>query len=151
MNHVIDSFRTRALDLAERVAWLPALAMRVALGVTFVRTGWGKLHDLESLARYFDSLGIPAAAVQAPVVAAVELVGGALLLAGFATRIVALLLAGVMAVALYTAIWPAAGGVPGLLRSLELIYLVTLLHLAAHGAGAVSVDRLVPVSEGANP
>ncbi|MBA3540929.1 MAG: formate dehydrogenase accessory sulfurtransferase FdhD, partial [Deltaproteobacteria bacterium] len=46
--------------------------------VTFATTGWGKLGNLEAVTRYFDSLGIPAANVQAPMVAALELVRGLL-------------------------------------------------------------------------
>jgi len=139
----IATLRDRALGLADRLRWLPALAMRTAVGVTFIGTGWGKLHHLDNLVTYFDTLGIPAAGVQAPMVATIELVGGALILAGLATRIAALLLTGVMAVAIYTAIWPAADGVVSLLGTVEVIYLASFLHLAANGAGAASLDRLI--------
>lgn len=126
-----------------RVRWAPGLAMRVVLGVTFVGAGWGKLHNLEQVTAFFASLGIPAAAVQAPAIAALELVGGALLLVGLGTRIAAALLAGVMAVAILTAVAPAADGLVALLGTVEVIYLAAFLHLAVHGAGAVSLDRIV--------
>ncbi|MDQ3339023.1 MAG: DoxX family protein [Myxococcota bacterium] len=132
----------RAVALARRVAFLPPLVLRVVLGVTFAMTGWGKLHNLDAITRYFESLGIPSASVQAPLVAALELVGGVLVLLGLGTRVVSLLLAVVMAVALYTAIWPNVAGVRELLGSIEAAYLAAFLYLAAHGAGAVSVDHL---------
>ncbi len=132
----------RAVALARRVGFLPPLVLRVVLGVTFAVTGWGKLGNLEAVTRYFDSLGIPAANVQAPMVAALELVGGVLILVGLGTRVVSLLLACVMAVALYTAIWPNAAGVRELLGSIEAAYLAAFLYLAAHGAGAASVDHV---------
>jgi len=129
--------------VTERVRWAPGLAIRVALGVTFISTGWGKLHNLEGFTAFFESLGIPAAGVQAPMVATIEFVGGAMVLAGLATRVAAALLAGVMAVAIFTAVWPGADGVVALLGSLEVIYLAAFFHLAVHGAGAVSLDRVV--------
>ena len=133
---------SRAVTLARRIAWLPPLALRVVLGVTFATTGWGKLGNLDAVTRYFESLGIPGASVQAPMVAALELAGGVLLLLGLGTRIASLLLACVMAVALATAIWPSVAGVRELLGSIEAVYLAALLYLAAHGAGAVSIDKV---------
>lgn len=124
---------------------MPPLVLRVVLGVTFLTTGWGKLGNLDAITAYFDSLGIPGASVQAPFVAALELAGGILLLAGLGTRVVSLLLAGVMAVALATAIWPNVSGVRELLGTIEAVYLAAFLYLAVYGAGAVSIDQLLPV------
>lgn len=125
-----------------RFAWFPPLVLRIVLGVTFATTGWGKLGNLDAVTRYFDSLGIPGASVQAPMVAALELAAGVLILLGLGTRVASLLLAAVMAVALATAIWPSVAGVRELLGSIEAAYLAALLYLAAHGAGAVSVDHV---------
>ena len=98
----------RLLSLAARLGWLPPLLARVVLGVVFLRTGWGKLHSLDSVAQFFASLGIPAPALQAAIVAVVETVGGALLLAGLGARLAALPLAATMIVATATAQWPQA-------------------------------------------
>jgi putative oxidoreductase len=96
--------------------------------------------------RYFESLGIPGAGVQAPMVSAIELVGGALVLVGLGTRFAAALLAGVMAVATATAIWPQSDGVVAFLGSLEVVYLFVLAHLVIHGAGAASLDHVIAPS-----
>ena len=141
-NTSLGRWWNRGVSTARRVAFLPPLVLRVVLGVTFMSSGWGKLHNLDAITRYFESLGIPAAGVQAPFVASLEFVGGILLLAGLGTRVASLLLAGVMAVALYTAIWPNVAGVRELLGSIEAVYLAAFLYLAAHGAGAVSADQL---------
>ena len=133
---------SRGATYARRVAFLPPLVLRIVLGVTFLSAGWGKLHNLDAITRFFESLGIPAAGVQAPFVAGAEFLGGILILVGLGTRVAALLLAGVMAVALYTAIWPGVAGVRELLSSIEAVYLAAFLYLAAHGAGAVSVDHV---------
>src|SRR5882672_10449969 len=95
--------RLLAEDVTRRLAWLPPALARLALGVVFVQTGWGKLHSLDQVTAFFQSLGIPGAAVQAPFVAGVEFVGGLLLIAGLATRLAAVPLAGTMVVAILTA------------------------------------------------
>ena len=130
------------LGAVRRLAWVPPLALRIVLGVTFLTTGWGKLHNLDAVTRYFDSLGIPGASIQAPFVAFVEFAAGLLVLVGAGTRVAALLLAAVMAVALATAIGPNAASLRDLLGTIEAVYLAALLYLAAHGAGAVSVDQV---------
>lgn len=137
---------------SHHMQWLPPLLARVVLGVTFTLTGWGKLHNLEQVTRFFDSLGIPAVSVQAPLVAVVEFVGGILVLVGLGTRIAALLLSAVMAVAIATAIWPKQN-LTETLGSIEAIYLAGLVYLTIGGAGALSVDQLatrfVPALRGA--
>ncbi len=143
LSTALVTFQDRTTAATRRVDWLPPLLIRGVLGVTFVLSGWGKLHNLDNVIQYFQSLGIPAAGVQAPLVATLELVGGILLIAGLATRVAAALLTAVMAVAIYTAIWPKAAGFTDVLGSIEAIYLVTFVYLAVHGAGAVSVDHLV--------
>ena len=134
---------TRAwTDRASRgLAWLPPLLARVVLGVTFILTGWGKLHDLEQVTRFFESLGIPAPGVQAPFVAGVEFFGGILVLAGLGTRLAAVLLSAVMGVAIATAIWPKQSFTE-VLGSIEASYLAGFLYLMIGGGGAVSLDRL---------
>jgi putative oxidoreductase len=137
------SLIARIDSLSDRVRWLPGLLLRLVLGVTFVKTGWGKLHHLDNVEQYFRSLHIPAPGIQAPMIATIEFVGGLLLIAGLATRIVAALLVGVMAVAIYTAIWPDADGVTAVLGGIEAIYLAAFVHLAVNGGGAASLDRLL--------
>lgn len=134
---------SRVRSLVDDVRWLPPLVLRVVLGVTFLLTGWGKLHKLEQVEAYFASLHIPAPGFHAPAIAMIEFVGGILLLAGLGTRVVSVLLFGTMAVAIYTAIWPDADGITAVLGGIEAIYLAAFVQLAVTGAGAVSLDRLI--------
>lgn len=129
--------------LADRLSWVGPLALRLIIGVSFAITGWGKLHNLDNLTRFFDSLGIPAAALQAPMVATLEFVGGLLLVLGLGTRVAAALLSGVMGVAILTAIAPSADGLGGILGSIEAMYLAVFVYLAACGGGPASLDRLL--------
>ena len=143
MSATVLGLADRALRLSSRLSWLPPLAVRLVLGLVFLRTGWGKLHSLDSVEQFFASLGIPAPGVHAVLVGAVELVGGALLLAGLGTRLAALALAGTMAVAIVTAIAPQAGSLLDLTATVELAYLAMLAGLIVTGAGALSLDHRV--------
>src|SRR5258705_359728 len=70
----------RALE--HRLRWLPPTLARVTLGWIFVQSGWGKLHHLDQVVKFFTDLGIPAPQIQAPFAAGTELVCGALAGAG---------------------------------------------------------------------
>lgn len=113
------------------------------IGAAFVQTGWAKLHNLEGFTAFFTQLGIPLPHLQAPLVAGIEFVGGALLVLGLGTRIAAALLSGVMLVAIATAIWPGLTSWKEVLGTVEAIYFSTFVYLALHGAGAISLDHLV--------
>lgn len=131
----------RAIE--RRLAWLPALVARVTVGWVFVQSGWGKLHNLDRVVEFFAGLGIPAPQLQAPLAAGTELVCGALLLAGLATRAAALPLVVVMVVALRTALADQIGGLGDLFALAEFCYVVMLLGLAVSGAGPVSLDASI--------
>lgn len=116
------------------------LVLRLVVGVTFLLHGVDKLGDLSDTEAFFASLGIPAAGVMAPFVGVTETLGGLLLIAGFATPVAGVALAGDMAVAGVTAhidhgFFAADGGV-------ELVLLLggASLALALTGAGRFSAD-----------
>lgn len=77
--------------------------LRVVLGIVFVYHGAGKLFsDMAQTAGFFASLGIPAPAATAWLVALVEFLGGLALILGFFARPAAALLVPVMAGAILT-------------------------------------------------
>jgi putative oxidoreductase len=78
------------------------LVLRLVVGVTFLLHGVDKLGDLSGTEELFASLEIPAAGLVAPFVAVVETAGGLLLIAGLATPLAGVALAGDMFVALVT-------------------------------------------------
>lgn len=126
-----------------RLEWLPLAAARLTLGWVFLQSGWGKLHDLESVTQFFVSLGVPFAAIQAPMVAGLEFGGGLLLLLGLGTRLAALPLVGVMLVAIRTALWDDIHALSDLFGLAEFGYVVLLSALVVFGAGSLSLDALV--------
>lgn len=143
---VIESVRTlsaRAGTSTRRAAFLAPLLARLTVGVAFAESGWGKVHNLESVAAYFAELGIPAPAFQATFVSYVELICGSLVLLGLGTRLAALPLIGTMVVALITAKASDIAGFSDLIGTIEFCYAVLCAWLALAGAGAVSLDHAI--------
>jgi putative oxidoreductase len=127
-------------SIAEKLCWLPALVSRLTLGFIFIQSGWGKITHLDRVVEFFMSLGIPAARLQAPFVAGVELVCGILVLVGLFTRLAALPLIGTMVVAILTARIHDVQQVADFLSLPEYLFIVLLLWLAIKGAGKASLD-----------
>jgi putative oxidoreductase len=134
--------RRLVLSTAERLAFLPPLLTRVAIGVVFTGTGWGKLHNLDKITAFFTDLGIPAPGFNAVLASSAELVCGVLILVGLLTRIAAIPLIVVMLVAIVTAKRGDIGGLSDLLGFVETLYIVLLAWLATAGPGPVSLDRV---------
>jgi putative oxidoreductase len=127
----------------DRVAWVGPLLARVTLAGVFIPSGWGKLHDLGKVASYFEELQIPAPHFNAFLVASTELVGGILVLVGFATRVASLPLAFTMLIAILTAKRAEIHGFTSLVAFDEFAYLTMFLWLAVAGAGRASLDHLL--------
>src|SRR6266853_3649618 len=66
------------------------LAVRLYWGWQFMQTGWGKLTDIGKVIGFFTDLGIPAPALTASFVSALEFGGGLLLVLGLGSRLIAL-------------------------------------------------------------
>lgn len=119
------------------------LVLRVVVGAIFAAHGAQKIFEytLPGTIGSFAGMGIPLPEIAAPVVAFVELVGGILLIAGFFTRPVGILLAIDMAVALVAVhlpagLWVGEGG-----YEFVAVLGVAALSLAFTGAGKFSLDR----------
>jgi putative oxidoreductase len=138
----IERSRDLGLRAARSVAWIAPTLARLTLGVVFVQSGWGKLHELGKVAGYFTELHIPAPAFNATLVATIELVCGALLLVGFLTRVAAVPLVVSMLVAILTAKRDELADWTDFFGLLEWSYVVLLGWLAVTGAGPISVDSL---------
>jgi putative oxidoreductase len=135
--------RQRLLVFVDRLGWFPPLLARVAVGLVFVQTGWGKLQDLDKVTAFFTQLHIPAPAFQARLVAGTELVGGSLLMLGLLARLASLPLAFSMIVAILTAKREALDGIGSLFGFEEFTYIVVFLWIAIAGPGPVALDRLL--------
>lgn len=78
------------------MAWIAAIVGRLCLAVLFVFAGIGKLADLAGTAQYITSMTTLPGSLAAPT-GIFEIVAGLLLALGFMTRLVAIVLAGFVA------------------------------------------------------
>ncbi|MBI5505173.1 MAG: DoxX family protein [Deltaproteobacteria bacterium] len=120
------------------------LALRCLYGGLFAQTGWGKLMNFERTTGFFESLGLPAPALMAALVATTELTGGILLALGAGARVAAAALATVMITAFATAhAEEAFASVTAFTEQPPFPFLVATLIVAAFGAGRISIDGWV--------
>jgi putative oxidoreductase len=119
------------------------LVARVIVGVVLIAHGWQKFftYGIGGTIQGFEGMGVPVSAVSAVYAAVVELVGGALLVAGAATALVGVLvvldmLGAALLVHIGNGVFVSEGG-------WELVGVIgaAALALAAVGAGRYSVDH----------
>jgi len=122
-----------------------ALAGRLLLAALFLPAGIGKLTGFAGTVGYISSVGLPLPTVAAAMALVVEIVGSLALIAGFGTRLAALVLALFTLVASF--FFHAYWGVPAdqafvqqLLFFKNIAVVGGLFVLVAHGAGAWSLD-----------
>ena len=68
MSRILDMFVslwTLATRMGNAFSWVSPTLARLAVGMVFFQSGWGKLHDLAKVTDYFTELGLPAPAFQA--------------------------------------------------------------------------------------
>ncbi len=133
--------------------WLPVLLARVSIGVFFCISGGYKLFVLENRERMLETItqtGIPFPEFNAIFVSSVEFIGGGLLALGLLSSVWALMLTGVMVVAVWTV---GLGTIPDGLSSLawlsyflylpEVLYILIFIWLIISGPGKISIDYLL--------
>lgn len=99
IEHLHDRFFNAVNDLQSPFL----LFVRVYWGWQLAQSGWGKLHNLSSVADFFLSLNLPFPSQTALFVSCVEFFGGILLALGLLSRMTALVLTINMFVAYVTA------------------------------------------------
>jgi len=125
----------------ESTAPYASLVGRLLIAALFVLSGWGKIGGYAATQGYMHSAGVPGGVL--PLVILLELGGGIAIVAGFYTRLVALLLAGfcILAALLFHA------GSADMMQQIMFLKNLGLaggfLFLVANGAGRLSVDHLV--------
>ena len=129
---------------------LALLMTRVAVGICFMIHAFGKLGwvgsgSMDGFASWLADLGVPMPAVQARMAMLSELVGGACLALGFATRPAAIALIGTMLVAGIVghrgAGYLITNEPPGAEYTINLAVICGLFLLI--GPGAISIDALL--------
>jgi putative oxidoreductase len=143
----LDAFAARSYDTL-------LLAGRLALGAIFVLSGYLKLMGLTAFSASLAARGVPAEWFWGPVGAAVEFVGGILILLGLGTRYAALLmiLFVIVATGISHRFWEFAD--PQQFRTQQSQFFKNLsiiggfLVLFATGGGRFSIDSFWPRRKG---
>jgi putative oxidoreductase len=117
---------------------LAAFTCRLAAGWVFIAFGAGKFTSHGSEVRSFRDYGLPAPDAFVYAIGVIEVVGGVLLIAGLATRVAALVLAGDMVGAIVL-----DGVIEGAALSLTLApaLLLVMLFLIRTGPGSHAIDH----------
>jgi putative oxidoreductase len=128
------------------------LAVRLYWGWQFMQTGWGKLIDINKVIGFFTELGIPAPALNAYFVSALEFAGGALLILGLGSRFIALPLVADMVVAYMTAdrdaLFSIFSNPDKFTAAAPYTFLIASLIVLIFGPGKLSADALLAARSG---
>ncbi len=124
------------------------LVVRVYWGYQFAIEGWNKLTHIQKPLEYVSSLGIPLPAFNAWLVSFVELIGGALLILGLGSRLVALALSVDMTVAYIAADRETLKSIlssdpSDFFKAAEFSFLCAALVVLFFGPGKFSLDYLI--------
>lgn len=119
------------------------LLARLTVAYGFYEPAMKKWSDIQSIAGWFDSMGIPLATFNAYMVASTELLGVVLLTLGLFTRLISIPLMIIMLVAIFTVhiSHGFAAGDNGF--EIPLYYMLFLALFASYGAGKISLDHLL--------
>ena len=121
---------------------------RVALGVLFLQSGFGKLTSLAGFAAGLEGMGVPMAYPMALIGAAVEFLGGLALVVGAWTWLSSLALVAFTVVATllahrYWAVPPEQQGMQQIQFMKNLAVIGGLLVLAVAGPGRYAIDAML--------
>ncbi|WP_447938116.1 DoxX family protein [Pseudoxanthomonas mexicana] len=133
----------RALAFLDDQAWIGPLLVRLVFGYFWLETGWAKLHNLAFFTERFIEWGIPLPALSAAVCAGTELVGGALIMLGLATRLAMLPMIFNMLVALAVVVLPGISTLDEFVELDEVLYVTVFAWLLFAGPGRASLDHLI--------
>ena len=122
------------------------LAARILLAQLFIISGIGKIGHFAGTAAYMAGMGLPMANVLLALTIALEVGGGALLIAGWQTRWLATAFCGftLLATFIFHPFWNTdPAGVTSQLNNFMKNFAIMggMLYVMAYGAGPLSLDR----------
>jgi putative oxidoreductase len=129
--------------LSEYLKSLSLLFARLLVAYGFYEPAMMKWNDINSVAEWFGSMGIPFPTLNAYMAASTEISGVVLLTLGLFTRVISVPLIIIMIVAIVTVHLHNgfSAGENGF--EIPLYYMAFLLIFFSHGAGKFSLDRLI--------
>lgn len=133
---------TKVSDLTSNFQSIALFLSRLIVAYGFYEPAMNKWKNIEGVASWFATLGIPFPTLNAYMAATTEIFGVVLLTLGLLTRIISIPLIIVMIVAIATVHLPHgfAAGDNGF--EIPLYYMLFLLIFMSHGPGKISIDYL---------
>ena len=142
MEKMIASY-LRLVNQLSTLKSFPLLLIRLVLAYGFFGPANMKWKDINSIAEWFGSMGIPAPSLSAYLAAGTEAAGVVMLALGIGTRLISLPLIITMLVAIKTVHWTNGfeAGENGF--EIPLYYIILLITLVIFGAGKWSIDHFM--------
>ncbi len=131
---------SKSADYTQSLALLFA---RLAVAYGFYEPAMMKYKDIESVAGWFGSMGIPLPLLNAYMAATTEALGVVLLTLGFLTRLISVPLIVVMLVAIFTVHFSNGFSAGDNGFEIPLYYMLFLFLFFSHGAGKFSIDAIL--------
>jgi len=133
----------RFVTILNKAQDIPLLFLRLILAYGFWEPAKTKWADINSVAEWFDGMGIVAPKLSAYMAASTEMAGVFLLILGFGTRLICIPLIIVMLVAIKTVHWENGFAASDNGYEIALYYMLMLITLMCFGAGKLSVDYFI--------
>lgn len=129
--------------LSEHLKSFALLFARLTIAYGFYEPAMNKWADMNAMAEWFASIGIPFPLLNAYMAGTTEITGVVLLTLGFMTRLISIPLIVVMLVAIFTVHLPNGFSCGDNGFEIPFYYMLFLLLFVSHGAGKFSLDRLI--------
>jgi len=140
---MIKSIHQRTKNILNNGQSVSLLLARIAVAYGFYEPAMMKWSDIDAVAGWFGSIGIPFPTLNAYMSATTEITGVVLLTLGLFTRLISIPLIVVMIVAIVTVHWSNGFSAGNNGFEIPLYYMLFLALFASLGAGKLSLDYLL--------
>ena len=140
---LLKKIYTEFTRLSEYGKSLSLLVARLIVAYGFYEPAMMKWKDINSVAEWFGSMGMPFPTLNAYMAATTEITGVVLLTLGLLTRLISLPMIVIMIVAIFTVHIGNGFSAGNNGFEIPLYYMIFLLIFVSHGAGKFSLDRFM--------
>lgn len=139
---ILENYR-KITEMLDRLQDIPLLALRLLLAYGFYTPAMMKWGNIEGIAEWFGSMGIPLPTLNAYMAASTEMAAVILLPLGLATRLISIPLMVTMVVAIVTVHLGNGFEAGNNGFEIPLYYFLMLFVLLLNGGGRISLDHLI--------
>jgi len=140
---MLQTLHKKIKDLLVNFQSLSLLLARLIIAYGFWEPAVNKWRDIDSVAQWFGSMGIPLPTLNAYMSASTEVLGVVLLTLGLFTRLISIPLMVIMVVAIVTVHITHGFSAGNNGFEIPLYYMLFLFIFVSHGAGKFSLDHLL--------